>query len=122
MTTRFLIVLLLASFPALLTGQQSAAAPRVVMTHAPVVESSTASTAVIAWSTNVSAGTLVRYGTDRARLTARREMPWGGYTHRVTLSNLQPGTTYFFQASSPDAQGSGGTVESEVGQFTTAAH
>jgi len=48
-------------------------------------------------------------------------MPWGGYTHRVTLAHLQPDTTYFFQASSPDAKGSGQALQSEVKSFHTPA-
>lgn len=91
----------------------------ILITHGPVVESASASSAVIAWSTNVSAGTVVRYGTDPNHLTVRAEMPWGGYTHRVTLRNLQSDTTYYFQVSSPHAAGSGAEVSSDVLHFTT---
>lgn len=91
------------------------------ITHGPVVESVTATTGVVAWSTNVSSGSVVKYGTAPDHLTQRAEMPWGGYTHRVTLRKLQPDTTYFFQASSPDAKGSGGMISSEVEQFRTPA-
>ena len=98
---------------------QDEAAPRI--TNGPVVESVTPTTGVVAWSTNVSSGSVVNYGTSQDRLTQRSEMPWGGYTHRVTLHQLRPDTTYFFQASSPDAQGSGEILKSEVEQLHTPA-
>ena len=100
-------------------AQDDAAHPRI--TNGPVVESVTPTGSVIAWSTNVSSGSVVMYGTAQDSLRQRAEMPWGGYTHRVTLSNLQPDTTYFFQASSPDAKGSGEFLRSEVQSFHTPA-
>jgi phosphodiesterase/alkaline phosphatase D-like protein len=76
---------------------------------------------VIAWTTNVSAGTIVRFGTTATTLDSGAAMPWGGYTHRVTLRNLQPDTTYYFQAASPDVQGTGETLSSSVDEMHTAA-
>jgi hypothetical protein len=109
----------LAAGVALSMPAQDDAAPRI--TNGPVVESVTPTSSIVAWSTNVSAGSVVNYGVDRDRLTQRSEMPWGGYTHRVTLSHLHPDTTYFFQASSPDAQGSGQVLKSDVENFHTPA-
>ena len=102
-----------------LCAQEPAARPRI--TNGPVVESVTPTSGVVAWSTNVSSGSVVNYGTEQDRLTQRSEMPWGGYTHRVTLRQLQPDTTYFFQASSPDAKGSGEMLRSQVQSFHTLA-
>ena len=110
------IALILGSLP--LCAQEQAA-PQI--TNGPVMESVTPTTGVVAWSTNVSAGSVVNYGIEQDRLTQHAEMPWGGYTHRVTLSNLQPDTTYFFQASSPDAKGSGAVIKSQVNSFHTPA-
>jgi len=101
------------------SAQEDLAHPRI--THGPVVESVTPTSGTVAWSTNVSAGSVVHYGMSQAALTRRAEMPWGGYTHRVTLAHLQPDTTYFFQASSPDAKGSGQALQSEVKSFHTPA-
>ena len=109
------IALILGSM--VLCAQEHAASPQI--TNGPVVESVTPTTGVVAWSTNVSSGSIVVYGTAPDHLTHRSEMPWGGYTHRVTLHQLQPDTTYFFQASSPDAKGSGEVLRSEVQQFHT---
>src|SRR5437879_5057361 len=76
----------------------------VKITNGPVVEHVTDTTAVIAWSTNVNAGTVVHYGTDPRHLDMTAGMPWGGLTHRVNLKDLFPGTTYYFQAESPKGQ------------------
>jgi len=46
-------------------------------------------------------------------------MPWGGFTHRVYLKNLQPGTKYFFQAESSKAQGTGTSAMADVMSFET---
>jgi phosphodiesterase/alkaline phosphatase D-like protein len=89
------------------------------ITNGPVVEGTTDTTAVIAWTTNVNSGTTVKYGTDQDRLSQTAEMPWGGITHRVHLKGLQPGTTYYYQVRSGQAQGSGSTAESQVLSFTT---
>src|SRR5262245_32842271 len=61
---------------------QKAQAEGVQITYGPVVESVTDTTAIIAWSTNVNAGTLLRYGSDPKHLDHTAGMPWGGLTHR----------------------------------------
>jgi hypothetical protein len=109
------IALILGSLP--LCAQEQAASPRI--TNGPVVESVTPTTGVVAWSTDVSSGSVVDYGVASDHLTQRAEMPWGGHTHRVTLHQLQPNTTYFFQAISPDAKGSGAVLRSKVESFHT---
>lgn len=93
--------------------------PPVQITHGPVVENVTDTTAIIAWSTNVNAGTSLRYGTDPDHLDRAAGMPWGGFTHRVYLRDLQPGTKYFFQAESAKAQGTGTTATAAVMSFET---
>jgi hypothetical protein len=95
------------------------ALPPVAITHGPVVESVTAGTAIIAWSTNVNSGTTLRYGTDANHLDQTASMPWGGFTHRVYLKGLQPATKYFFQAESAKAQGTGTAAHAQVMSFET---
>ena len=85
----------------------------------PVVEHTGEHTAVIAWSTNASASTIVRYGTDANKLDRTAQMPWGGLTHRVTIKDLQPGTTYYFRVDSDHAQGSGTSAQSQTDKSTT---
>lgn len=93
--------------------------PAVRITHGPVVENVSDTTAIIAWSTNVNAGTSLRYGTDPNHLDKTAGMPWGGFTHRVYLKDLQPGTKYFFQAESAKAQGTGTTATADILSFQT---
>src|SRR5947209_12225601 len=70
------------------------------ITNGPVVEMVSDTMAQIAWSTNASSGTLLRYGTAPDQLDQKAGMPWGAITHRVELKNLKPGTTYCAQAVS----------------------
>lgn len=91
----------------------------VQITKGPRVESVTSDTAVIAWSTNVNSSTLVRYGGEQQKLTSTAEQPWGGLTHRVTIRNLRPGTTYYFQAESNQGQGTGTKAVSDIASFST---
>ncbi len=93
----------------------------VKITNGPVVEAVTDTTAVIAWSTNVNSGTVLHYGTDPNRLDQAASMPWGGLTHRVRLKDLTPATTYYYQAESPKAQGTGSTAQSPQSSFRTRA-
>jgi hypothetical protein len=93
--------------------------PSVKITNGPVVESATATSATIAWSTNVNASTILKYGTDATNLTQRAEVPWGGLTHRITLQNLQPHTTYYFQVQSTEGQGTGTSAVSSITEFKT---
>ena len=97
-----------------------AVAEAVKITKGPVVEHTGEKSAVIAWSTNVSSATIVKYGTDPNNLDRKAQMPWGGITHRVTINNLEPGKTYYFQADSSQGEGSGGAAMSHVASFTTA--
>jgi hypothetical protein len=89
------------------------------ITHGPTVEFAGSDKAIIAWSTNVSSGTVVNYGTDQKELSKKAEAPWGALTHRVTLKNLQPNTLYFFKVDSPQGAGTGTTAESTILQFRT---
>lgn len=91
----------------------------VQITNGPVVEHVTDTTAEIAWSTNVNAGTTLRYGTDPSHLDQAAGMPWGGLTHRVTIKNLQPNTTYYFKAESAQGQGTGTLAETGQSSFQT---
>lgn len=123
------LVLALGSFVA--AEQPRAAAPvgqsqnqnaAVQITQQPKVEFANQNSAKIAWSTNVQAGSVVKYGTDPNNLSQTATAPWGGTTHRVQINNLQPGTTYYYQAMSAHASGSGTQALGPVGQFTTAGN
>jgi hypothetical protein len=91
----------------------------VQITNGPVVENVSDTTAQIAWSTNVNAGTTLRYGTDPSHLDLAAGMPWGGLTHRVTLKDLKPNTTYYFRAESSQGQGTGTQAQADQSSFQT---
>jgi hypothetical protein len=103
------------------TGQSQEQNERsgVEITQQPRVENASDNSAVIAWSTNVQAGTRVMYGTDRNHLSQTATAPWGAITHRVELKNLQPNTTYYFQVISEHASGTGTSATSNISQFRT---
>jgi len=91
----------------------------VQITNGPVVENVTDTTAEIAWSTNVNAGTTLHYGADAGHLDLAAGMPWGGLTHRVMLKDLKPNTTYYFRAESSQGQGTGTQAQTEQSSFQT---
>ena len=101
-------------------GQQSAnQQENVQITNGPTVENVTSNSAILAWSTNTGSSAIVHYGTDPNNLRQMAQAPWTSGTHRVTLNNLQPGTTYYFQVESSQGQGTGTGALSAVTQFRT---
>jgi len=123
--TRFFMASALFSVLLLAGAQFAAAQTPVQITDGPRVEWVSDNTVVVAWTTNVAASTVVRYGTDRNNLTQTAQQEWGGQenasqrTHRVEIKSLQPNTTYFFQAESGQAQGTGTVVKANVAEFKT---
>lgn len=103
---------------ALPQNDQSAA---VAITNGPVIESVFDNKAVIAWSTNAKSSTTLKYGTDKNSLGQQVQAPWGGDPHRVTISGLQPSTTYYFKVMNANAEHTGSSTESQVFSFTTVA-
>jgi phosphodiesterase/alkaline phosphatase D-like protein len=100
---------------------------QVQITNGPVIEGVGDTWAVVAWTTNAGSSSVVRYGTDQNNLSQTAEQSYRssnssqGANHRVRITNLQPGTTYFFKVDSGQAQGSGTDAASNVMQFTTKA-
>jgi len=98
---------------------QGRKAQGLIITNGPVVENVTDTTAQIAWSTNVSSSTIVRYGADPVKLNGMASMPWGALTHRVQLKNLKPNTLYYFRVESGQGQGTGDDVQAGESAFQT---
>jgi len=106
-------------YPSSNQGEQNAQ-----ITQGPVVESVSGNSAVIAWSTNAPSSTVVMYGTTPGNLTQTAQAPWGEggqTTHRVTLTGLQPNTTYYYQVQSGQSQGTGTGAQSNIASFRTSA-
>lgn len=93
--------------------------PRVYLTKGPVMEYITRRSAIVAWSTNVRASSIVRYGTDPNNLNLTAQAPWGQETHRVEIRNLKPDTKYYFVVESAQAEGSGTLAKSNSAPFMT---
>jgi len=90
-----------------------------VITAGPTVTSIGQTTAIVTWSTDEPASTVVHYGTSSGLGT---DATVAGFTvnHQTTLSNLTPGTTYFYVVASTDPDGNGPTSSAQA-SFTTAA-
>lgn len=102
MTKRILAVLTLIAAFSLFSAAQSqssmsTANSGVQITNGPGVDNITPTTVVVFWNTNLPSGAAVRYGTDEDKLTQSATAPSGQTDHKVTLTNLQPGTIYYFQ-------------------------
>jgi len=65
------------------------------ITSGPTVEPQD-TTATVRWNTNKKAATILRYGADANDLDQKQSQKGGSTNHSVTLSNLQPGTVYYF--------------------------
>lgn len=114
------LAIVVALAPWALAQQQGSQAQQTVrITNGPVVENLTENSVIVAWSTNVNASTTVKYGTDRNNLDQTAEAPWGGLTHRVTLRNLKPGSTYYYQAISGQGSGTGTGAMSAIQSLQT---
>lgn len=115
-------IALIATFAALMlctAAFVSAQSKDLEITKGPTVENATSNSATIAWSTNTNASTVLKYGTDRNNLNQTAQAPWGGLTHRVTLHNLEPNKTYFYQVTSSQGQGTGSGDISPIAEFQT---
>ena len=66
------------------------------------VSSITSHSAVISWKTNESSTSLVKYGTSPGNYPYSKEDTSYTTSHTITLTNLQPNTTYYFVVNSTD--------------------
>ena len=91
-----------------------------VITAGPTVSGIGQDTAIVVWTTDEPASTVVHTGTSAA-LGTNVDVP-GQFTpnHQMTLTGLSPSTKYFFQVESTDPDGNGPTL-SATATFTTAA-
>ena len=90
-----------------------------VFTTAPFASGVSKTGAVIEWDTDEPATTQIKYGTSSDQLNYQTALPGLANAHDIVLTNLNPGTTYYFKAMSMDS--SGNSSESTLRQFTTQA-
>ncbi|HLX73889.1 MAG TPA: fibronectin type III domain-containing protein [Terriglobales bacterium] len=67
------------------------------ITNGPSIQYADDTSAVITWSTSTPSPSRVYYGTSQTALSQTAEEPGANTYHRVHLSGLQGGSTYFFQ-------------------------
>lgn len=79
----------------------------------------TATSADISWGTNEAADSLVEYGTSSGDYIASESNANLVFNHKVSLTGLEPDTTYYYRVSSTDAAGN--TSVSAEQEFSTAA-
>lgn len=99
-------------------------AAAVQIVDGPRLESVASTSATIAWATNGAGSSVIRYGNNPNALTqtaqgATMAGSGGQFAHRVTLSNLQPHTTYYFVVDSGQGGYAGPQSQSSVIPFTT---
>jgi len=108
-------------------------AARMRITKGPALESAKDNSAVIRWTTNTGSSliehSVVLYGTDPKNLNRKAESPnrWNQnlpyMIHRVSVMNLTPGTTYYYQVESVRGDGTPlGGRSNTINQFTTHQH
>lgn len=109
-TVAILIALFLSTAPA------NTQAVDLQITTNPRVQHVTDDAAVIQWSTNIPATTLVRYGMQHDDLNQISEAAEDTQSHNVQLHNLRSGTPYFYQVVS---SANGVRVMTFVDEFVT---
>jgi phosphodiesterase/alkaline phosphatase D-like protein len=110
------------------TETQQQSSQGLTMTHGPNIEYVGKDSAQIAWTTNTGGSSVIHYGTDPNNLSQTAEESYqqqaasGQHvTHRVTIKNLQPNTTYYYKVESGQGQGNGADVQGQVQSFRTKA-
>jgi hypothetical protein len=89
------------------------------ITAGPTIEVVGQDSATVSWSTNARSGSTVRFGADPTNLDHTAMAPWGQREHRVVIKGLKPGTKYYFQVESAQAEGTGSVAKSNVAPFQT---
>jgi phosphodiesterase/alkaline phosphatase D-like protein len=133
---RLVLALLMMAFAAgllIFSVHQRAAdkkAAGVQIIEGPALESATDNAAIVRWTTNTGSSSIersvVHYGTDPKNLSRRAESPnrWNQnlpfMIHRVQVTNLMPGTTYYYTVESVRGDNTQlGGKSNTINQFTT---
>ncbi len=87
------------------------------ITHGPIVEYVSSQHAVVSWTTDVTASSVLKFGTSKTNLNMTDRSRWRRKSHSIELSKLKPDTTYYFQVFS--SLPAGATVSSSTASFKT---
>ena len=82
------------------------------------VKQKTASSATIAWTTNINSTGYVAYGLNSSNLSQSATNGQSGASHSVTLTGLKPSTKYYYKIVAASVDGLS-TAESQVSSFRT---
>jgi hypothetical protein len=96
------------------------AAPSIL--RGPYLQSATPDSLVVRWRTDVTEGSVVKYGTQRDQLTSTARAAGISTEHIVQLSGLKPATKYFYRVGSGVERpggGEDGPAGNPIGTFTT---
>ncbi|HCL29021.1 MAG TPA: hypothetical protein DIC52_11350 [Candidatus Latescibacteria bacterium] len=88
-----------------------------VILSGPTISSKTHDTAIVEWLTDEPANSDVQFGAESVS-EGRTNSGVSQTSHKMVLSNLEPGSPYLFQVGSTDAAGNGATTSAE-GVFST---
>jgi phosphodiesterase/alkaline phosphatase D-like protein len=122
---KYTLVLLAIAFLVLPVAAAAQHPQALTITDGPRIEYVGPHSAEIAWTTSTGGSTIIRYGTNPNNLDQVAEAAYdrgqGGHhvTHRVTIKNLKPNTTYYFMVDSGQGQGTGSEAKSPVASFKT---
>jgi phosphodiesterase/alkaline phosphatase D-like protein len=119
-------------FPASAENPASPRAAHERIVSGPQIERVDPDSAIIRWTTDRGAShieySVVQFGTDPSKLSETGKSPnrWNAslpnMTHRVLLTNLKPGTTYYYSVSAVRGDGALlGSKNNSLGKFTTRA-
>ncbi len=80
------------------------------LVRGPYLHIATPTSIVVKWRTDVASPARVNFGTAPGSLTSFSDVPTPSFDHEVTVTGLQPATTYFYSIGTPTMQISGNDV------------
>jgi len=90
----------LALAPALFLASLSRPASAEALARKPYLQTLTPTSAILVWTTDVAAGSVVHYGTSQQDLTKTASAPGTATQHEVKIAGLKPSTRYYYNVGS----------------------
>lgn len=98
----------LALLPALLLASLSSPASAETLARKPYLQTTTPTSTIVVWTTNVAAGSVVHYGTSPQGLTKTATAAGNATQHEVKITGLAPSTRYYYDVGSSNGVLAGG--------------